>query len=394
MKKNLFDRNLKIEITTDNKKLTVKEDKIIIAGPCAIESYDQLLKTAKFVKSKGANILRGGAYKPRTSPNSFQGLKEEGLEILKAVKKETGMAVITELMDIRELDKLYEVTDIIQIGSRNMQNFNLLTEVGKQDKPVMLKRGLSATIGEWIGAAEYIAVEGNSKIIMCERGIRTYNDYTRNTLDLAAVPIIQKETGLPVVVDPSHGTGVRYLIKPMSIGAFAVGADGIMVEVHPEPENALSDGMQSLNFSEFEDLINSIYSNEDRMAIWQYKYLEYPIEKFTKSQREQIEAYLKEEENGLHQSKMYTETFYQQHEHNSIEYDVNKKVDEYIKEDNETTDFTMVDSEQYQIQSGGFFKRRKNRLLNERNDIAQFENTSCNENKENEIVVRNQILKY
>ena len=263
MKKNLFDRNLKIEITTDDKKLTVKEDKIIIAGPCAIESYDQLLKTAKFVKSKGANILRGGAYKPRTSPNSFQGLKEEGLEILKAVKKETGMAVITELMDIRELDKLYEVTDIIQIGSRNMQNFNLLTEVGKQDKPVMLKRGLSATIGEWIGAAEYIAVEGNNKIIMCERGIRTYNDYTRNTLDLAAVPIIQKETGLPVVVDPSHGTGVRYLIKPMSIGAFAVGADGIMVEVHPEPENALSDGMQSLNFSEFEDLINSIYSNAE-----------------------------------------------------------------------------------------------------------------------------------
>lgn len=205
MKKNLFDKNLKIEITTDNKKLTDKKDKIIIAGPCAIESYDQLLKTAEFVKSKGANILRGGAYKPRTSPNSFQGLKEEGLEILKAVKKETGMAVITELMDIRELDKLYDVTDIIQIGSRNMQNFNLLTEVGKQDKPVMLKRGLSATIGEWIGAAEYIAIEGNSKIIMCERGIRTYNDYTRNTLDLAAVPIIQKETGLPVVVDPSHG---------------------------------------------------------------------------------------------------------------------------------------------------------------------------------------------
>ena len=142
-----------------------------------------------------------------------------------------------------------------------MQNFNLLTEVGKQDKPVMLKRGLSATIGEWIGAAEYIAIEGNSKIIMCERGIRTYNDYTRNTLDLAAVPIIQKETGLPVVVDPSHGTGIRYLIKPMSIGAFAVGADGIMVEVHPDPENALSDGMQSLNFTEFEDLINSIKKN-------------------------------------------------------------------------------------------------------------------------------------
>ena len=258
MKNNLFDRNLKIEITTDNKIVTVKEDKIIMAGPCAIESYEQLLETARFIKSKGANILRGGAYKPRTSPKSFQGLKEEGLEILKAVKKETGMAVITELMDIRELDKLYEVTDIIQIGSRNMQNFSLLTEIGKQDKPVMLKRGICATIGEWIGAAEYIALEGNSKIIMCERGIRTYNDYTRNTLDLSAVPIIKKETGLPVVVDPSHGTGIRYLIKPMSMGAFAVGADGIMVEVHPQPENALSDGMQSLNFSEFEDLISSI----------------------------------------------------------------------------------------------------------------------------------------
>ena len=168
------------------------------------------------------------------------------------------MPVITELMDARELDKLYEVADIIQIGSRNMQNFSLLTEVGKQDKPVMLKRGLSSTISEWIGAAEYIAIGGNQKIIMCERGIRTYNDYTRNTLDLAAVPIIQKETGLPIVVDPSHATGVRYLVKPMSIAALAAGADGIMVEVHPDPINALSDGMQSLHFNEFEDLMNSI----------------------------------------------------------------------------------------------------------------------------------------
>ena len=254
MKKNLFDDNIRIEINTDkNSKLIVKENKLVMAGPCAIESYEQLLETAKFVKSKGANILRGGAYKPRTSPNSFQGLKEEGLEILKAVKKETGMPVITELMDARELDKLYEVADIIQIGSRNMQNFSLLTEVGKQDKPVMLKRGLSSTISEWIGAAEYIAIGGNQKIIMCERGIRTYNDYTRNTLDLAAVPIIQKETGLPIVVDPSHATGVRYLVKPMSIASLAAGADGIMVEVHPDPINALSDGMQSLHFNEFED---------------------------------------------------------------------------------------------------------------------------------------------
>lgn len=247
--------NKKIDIY---EKIITKEDKIIIAGPCAIESYDQLLKTAQFVKSKGVNVLRGGAYKPRTSPNSFQGLKEEGLEILKAVKKETNMAVITELMDIKDLDKLYEIADIIQIGSRNMQNFSLLTEVGKQDKPVMLKRGLCATVSEWIGASEYIIKEGNKKIIMCERGIRTYNDYTRNTLDLAVVPIIQKETGLPVVVDPSHGTGVRYLIKPMSIGAFAVGADGIMVEVHPNPSEALCDGEQSLCFSEFEDLMESI----------------------------------------------------------------------------------------------------------------------------------------
>lgn len=259
MKKNLFDDNIRIDINTDeNSKLIVKENKLVMAGPCAIESYEQLLETAKFVKSKGANILRGGAYKPRTSPNSFQGLKEEGLEILKAVKEETGMPVITELMDARELDKLYEVADIIQIGSRNMQNFSLLTEVGKQDKPVMLKRGLSSTISEWIGAAEYIAIGGNQKIIMCERGIRTYNDYTRNTLDLAAVPIIQKETGLPVVVDPSHATGIRYLVKPMSIASLAAGADGIMVEVHPDPINALSDGMQSLHFNEFEDLMNSI----------------------------------------------------------------------------------------------------------------------------------------
>lgn len=199
MKENLFNNNSKIEINTNNKKITVKKDKLIIAGPCAIESYEQLLETAKFVKSQGANILRGGAYKPRTSPNSFQGLKKEGLEILKAVKDEVGMAVITELMDVRDMDELYSISDIIQIGSRNMQNFTLLSEVGKQNKPVMLKRGIASTITEWIGASEYIAIEGNSNIIMCERGIRTYNDYTRNTLDLAAVPIIQKETGLPVV---------------------------------------------------------------------------------------------------------------------------------------------------------------------------------------------------
>ncbi|MCR1848662.1 3-deoxy-7-phosphoheptulonate synthase [Paeniclostridium sordellii] len=255
MKKNLFNNNLNIKI---NENLELPKNKIIMAGPCAIESYEQLLETAKFIKKQGANMLRGGAYKPRTSPNSFQGLKEEGLEILKSVKIETGLPVITELMDARDLEKIYDVTDIIQIGSRNMQNFTLLSEVGKQDKPVMLKRGISSTINEWIGAAEYIAIGGNSNIIMCERGIRTYNDYTRNTLDIAAVPIIKKETNLPVVVDPSHATGVRYLVKPMSIASLAAGADGLMIEVHPNPSEALSDGPQSLNFDEFEDLMNSI----------------------------------------------------------------------------------------------------------------------------------------
>lgn len=250
--------NINIKINSCGKEIIAKQDKIMISGPCAIESYEQLLETAKFVKSQGANVLRGGAFKPRTSPNSFKGLKEEGLEILKAVKKETGLAVITELMDVRDLEKVYEVSDIIQIGSRNMQNFTLLTEVGKQDKPIMLKRGFVATVKEWIGASEYIIAEGNSKILMCERGIRTFSDYTRNTLDLAVVPIIKKETNLPVIVDPSHGTGVRELIKPMSLAGLAAGADGLMIEVHPQPEIALSDGEQSLHFNEYEDLMRDI----------------------------------------------------------------------------------------------------------------------------------------
>ena len=250
--------NINIKINSCGKEIIAKQDKIIISGPCAIESYEQLLETAKFIKLQGANVLRGGAFKPRTSPNSFKGLKEEGLEILKAVKKETGLAVITELMDVRDLEKVYEVADIIQIGSRNMQNFTLLTEVGKQDKPVMLKRGFVATVKEWIGASEYIIAEGNSKILMCERGIRTFSDYTRNTLDLAVVPIIKKETNLPVIVDPSHGTGIRELIKPMSKASLACGADGLMIEVHPQPEIALSDGEQSLHFNEYEDLMRDI----------------------------------------------------------------------------------------------------------------------------------------
>jgi 3-deoxy-7-phosphoheptulonate synthase len=262
MNKNLFKDNIDIKI---NDKLIIPSDKLIIAGPCAIESYEQLLETAKYVKSKGANMLRGGAYKPRTSPYSFQGMKEEGLEILRQVKKEVDIPVITELMDARELEKVYDVTDVIQIGSRNMQNFPLLIEVGKQNKPVMLKRGISATIKEWINSAKYISMCGNNNIIMCERGIRTYDDYTRNTLDLAAVPIIKKETGFPVIVDPSHATGIRYLVKPMSLAAFAAGADGIMVEVHPNPVEALCDGEQSLYFEEFEELMDSINYMKERL---------------------------------------------------------------------------------------------------------------------------------
>ena len=216
----------KVDAPFDENVIDIEKEKLIIAGPCAIESYDQLLETARFIKSKGAKILRGGAYKPRTSPFAFQGMRKEGLEILKAVKKEVGIMAVTEAIDEKSLSEVYEVSDMIQIGSRNMQNFSLLVEAGKQDKPILLKRGMSATIKEWIHAAEYIAKQGNTKIIMCERGIRTFNDYTRNTMDIAAIPIIKQETGLKVIADPSHGTGKRNLILPMSLASLAAGADG------------------------------------------------------------------------------------------------------------------------------------------------------------------------
>ena len=248
----------KVDAPFDENVIDIEKEKLIIAGPCAIESYDQLLETARFIKSKGVKILRGGAYKPRTSPFAFQGMRKEGLEILKAVKKEVGIMAVTEAIDEKSLSEVYEVSDMIQIGSRNMQNFSLLVEVGKQDKPILLKRGMSATIKEWIHAAEYIAKQGNTKIIMCERGIRTFNDYTRNTMDIAAIPIIKQETGLKVIADPSHGTGKRNLILPMSLASLAAGADGLIIEVHPQPEDALSDGDQSLNFEEFSNLISVI----------------------------------------------------------------------------------------------------------------------------------------
>lgn len=225
---------------------------VIMAGPCAVESYEQMLETAKAVKKSGATVLRGGAYKPRTSPYSFQGLEEEGLKILKQVGNEMDMLTISEVVNTQHVELVAEYVDILQIGARNMQNFQLLTEVGKAKKPVMLKRGLSSTIEEWLNAAEYIMKEGNYDVILCERGIRTFETYTRNTLDLNAVAAVRRLSHLPVVVDPSHGTGRRELIGPMSKAAVAAGANGLIIEVHPHPEEALSDGAQSLTPAEFD----------------------------------------------------------------------------------------------------------------------------------------------
>lgn len=222
-------------------------DVVLMAGPCAIESREQLLETAEIVKKAGARILRGGAFKPRTSPYSFQGLGEKGLEILAEAREKTGLAVITEVMDTETVGLVAQYADILQIGARNMQNFPLLKMVGKTDKPVMLKRGLSSTIEEWLNAAEYIMNEGNFNVILCERGIRTFETMTRNTLDLSSVPIVKHLSHLPVIVDPSHAAGNWRWVVPLSRGAVAVGADGLIIEVHPNPKQALSDGPQSLN---------------------------------------------------------------------------------------------------------------------------------------------------
>ena len=222
----------------------------MIAGPCSVESYEQIIEVATAVKAAGANILRGGAYKPRTSPYAFQGLKDEGLRMLLEAKKVTGLPIITEIMNIRTLD-LFEDVDIIQVGARNMQNFDMLQELGKTNKPILLKRGLANTLQELLMSAEYIMSEGNENIILCERGIRTYENYTRNTLDLSAVPVLHELTHLPVIVDPSHATGKASLVPSMSVAAAAVGADGIMVEVHNNPACALCDGAQSMTPEQF-----------------------------------------------------------------------------------------------------------------------------------------------
>ncbi len=230
----------------------------VIAGPCSVESRDSLIDCARQVQASGARILRGGAFKPRTSPYDFQGLGVDGLKLLSEARKATGMPIVSELMDPRDTETFVEYVDIIQIGARNMQNFRLLTEVGKAKKPVLLKRGLSATIKEFLMSAEYIAAQGNSRIILCERGIRTFETSTRNTLDLSAVPVLKEETHLPVFVDPSHSAGRWALVAPLARAAVAVGADGLMIEVHPDPENALCDGAQSLKPSKFAALMDEL----------------------------------------------------------------------------------------------------------------------------------------
>ena len=229
----------------------------MIAGPCSVESEEQIIGVARSVKEAGATILRGGAYKPRTSPYAFQGLGTQGLELLRAARAATGLPICTELMDLRHLDEFHDI-DMIQIGARNMQNFDLLKEVGKTDKPILLKRGLSSTIQEWLMSAEYIMSEGNEKIILCERGIRTYETATRNTLDLSCVPILHELSHLPVVVDPSHATGKAKLVTPMAVAAAASGADGLMIEVHNDPAHALCDGAQSLTPEKFAELAKKV----------------------------------------------------------------------------------------------------------------------------------------
>ena len=231
---------------------------VIMAGPCAVESHDQLMQTAAAAKAGGAQILRGGAYKPRTSPYSFQGLEVEGLKYMVEAREATGLKVITEVTSEHALEAAVNYVDIIQIGARNMQNFELLKEAGKINKPVMLKRGLAATIDEWLNAAEYIMSEGNEDVILCERGIRTFETSTRNTLDISAVPVIKSKSHLPIIVDPSHASGVRAYISPLSRAAVAAGADGLMIEVHPCPEKALSDGAQSLDPGDFKKLTEEL----------------------------------------------------------------------------------------------------------------------------------------
>ena len=258
--RNLTDRKNKPEGTIlDIKGIKIGgSDIVVLAGPCAVESQEQLLGTALAVQSSGARILRGGAFKPRTSPYDFQGLEEEGLKLLKQTGEKTGLPIISEVMDTRQVELVSQYADILQIGSRNMHNYTLLKEVGKCKTPVLLKRGMSATLDEFVMAAEYVLSQGNDQVMLCERGIRTFEPSTRNTMDLNAVPVLKRRTHLPVIVDPSHGTGYRWMVPPMAKAAVAVGADGILVEVHYKADEALCDGPQSLFPEDFDRMMSDL----------------------------------------------------------------------------------------------------------------------------------------
>jgi 3-deoxy-7-phosphoheptulonate synthase len=250
-----FDTIIKVkDITIGGKEV------VVMAGPCVVENEKQIFETARYVKASGAKILRGGAFKPRTSPYSFQGLGEEGLKLLAQAGEETGLAVVTEVMSVNQIELVGKYTDIFQVGARNMQNFVLLKELGKTKKPILLKRGMAATIEELLLSAEYILSQGNYEVILCERGIRTFENYTRNTLDLSSIPALKRLSHLPIIVDPSHATGRWRLVSPMAKAAIAVGADGLLIEVHPDPKSALSDGAQTLRLDTFTQLMKELSS--------------------------------------------------------------------------------------------------------------------------------------
>jgi 3-deoxy-7-phosphoheptulonate synthase len=244
----------------------VGEEFVVIAGPCSVETEDQTIRTAVAVKEAGAKMLRGGAFKPRTSPYAFQGLGLKGLKILDKAKRETGLPIVTEVVDTRDVSWVGEYADVLQIGARNMQNFSLLREAGKSGKPILLKRGMYSTLEEWLNCAEYILAEGNDKVIVCERGVRTFETFTRNTLDLSMIPAVHAESRLPIMIDPSHGTGIKYMIEPMSLAAIAAGADGLEIEVHVDPPSALSDKDQQLTPDEFKAMMKRLQALLDFMG--------------------------------------------------------------------------------------------------------------------------------
>lgn len=254
-------------VSVGDAKIGAENTFTVIAGPCSVENEKQILTVANGVKERGAMLLRGGAFKPRTSPYSFQGLELAGLELLKKAKAETGLPIVTEIMSPALAEIFERDVDLIQVGARNMQNFDLLKELGKCSKPILLKRGLSATIEEWLMSAEYILAGGNPNVILCERGIRTFETYTRNTLDLSAIPAVKRLSHLPVIVDPSHSAGMSWMVEPLSLAAMAVGADGLIVEVHNCPEKALCDGAQSLNLNQFDDLMNKLRKTGESLGI-------------------------------------------------------------------------------------------------------------------------------